>query len=58
MHQNYLSILQHPDRHPPHQLDIKVDAVCAVQKNLPVEKGLVHNAHIRITAFHPHFVEV
>ncbi|KAI6025212.1 hypothetical protein BKA83DRAFT_4258481 [Pisolithus microcarpus] len=46
---DYLAMLR-PPRIPPHQLDIKVDAVCTIQRNLSVNRGLVHNVGVRITA--------
>ncbi|KAI5986323.1 hypothetical protein EDD15DRAFT_2144522, partial [Pisolithus albus] len=54
---DYLAMLR-PSGIPPHQLDLKVDAVCSLQRNLSIEKGLVHNARVRIAAVHRHFVEV
>ncbi|KAG2737844.1 hypothetical protein P692DRAFT_20760702 [Suillus brevipes Sb2] len=43
---------------PPHRLDLKVNCICAIQRNLSVEKGLVRNARVRVTALHRRFVEV
>lgn len=43
---------------PPHRLDLKLDCICAIQRNLSMEKGLVRNARVRITALHRRFVEV
>lgn len=43
---------------PPHQLDLKVNCICAIQCNLSVKKGLVHNAQVRVTGLHHHFIEV
>lgn len=54
---DYLVILTHPHT-PPHRLDLKVNAICAVQRNMSVEKGLVRNARVWITALHTRFVEV
>lgn len=54
---DYLAMLTHPNT-PPHRLDLKVNVICAVQRNLSVEKGLVQNARVRITALHRRFVEV
>lgn len=54
---DYLAMLSHPNT-PPHRLDLKVNAICAVQRNISVEKGLVRNARVRITALHNRFVEV
>ncbi|KAN0081312.1 PIF1-like helicase domain containing protein [Tylopilus felleus] len=53
----YLAMLHHPGV-PPHQLNLKRNAICALQRNLSVEKGLVHNAWVCISAVHRHFVEV
>ncbi|KAG2743147.1 hypothetical protein P692DRAFT_20810564 [Suillus brevipes Sb2] len=50
-------MLTHPNT-PPHRLDLKVNAVCAIQRNMSVENGLVRNARVRITALHRRFVEV
>ncbi|KAI6021559.1 hypothetical protein PISMIDRAFT_97980 [Pisolithus microcarpus 441] len=50
-------MLHHPGV-PPHQLDLKVNAICALQRNLCVDVGLVHNARVRIAAVHRRFVEV
>jgi hypothetical protein len=50
---DYLTMLTHPNTSP-HRLDLKVNAICAVQRNMSVEKGL----GVRITALHSHFVEV
>lgn len=33
-----------------HRLDLKVNAICAVQRNMSVDKGLVRNARVRLTA--------
>ncbi|KAF9232085.1 hypothetical protein BU15DRAFT_55416 [Melanogaster broomeanus] len=43
---------------PPYRLDLKVHAICALQCNLSVDKGLVHNARVEITALHQRFIEV
>ncbi|KAG2745962.1 hypothetical protein P692DRAFT_20740374 [Suillus brevipes Sb2] len=43
---------------PPHQLDLKVNCICAIQQNLSVEKGLVRNVRVRVTALHRCFVKV
>lgn len=49
--------MTHPNI-PPHTLDLKVNAICAIQRNLAVEKGLVRNARVQITALHHRFVEI
>ena len=58
----YLMGLQMQPQHhpgvPPHQLDLKVNAICALQQNLCIEKGLVHNARVIIANVHHRFVEV
>lgn len=54
---DYLALLHHPGV-PPHQLDLKLNAICALQRNLCVDVGLIHNGHVRITAVHRRFVEV
>ena len=54
---NYLTILWHPGVSP-HQLNLKVNAICTLHWNLSVEKGLVHNAHIYIAAIQCHFIKV
>ncbi|KAF8549724.1 hypothetical protein OG21DRAFT_1364809, partial [Imleria badia] len=54
---DYLAMLRHPGV-PPHQLDLKVDAICTLQRNLCIQKGLVHKAHIIMTSVHRHFIEV
>ena len=43
---------------PAHRLDLKVNVICAIQRNLSVEKGLVHNARVQIVALHHRFIEV
>jgi hypothetical protein len=50
-------MLTHPNTSP-HRLDLEVNAICAVQRNMSVEKGLGRNARVRITALHSCFVEV
>jgi len=54
---DYLALPSHPNI-PPHRLDLKINAVCAIQRNLSVKKGLVRNRRVRITALHRRFVEV
>ncbi|KAG1817703.1 uncharacterized protein BJ212DRAFT_1270130, partial [Suillus subaureus] len=48
---DYLAMLTHPNT-PPHRLDLEVNATCAVQRNMSIEKGLVRNARVRIPALH------
>lgn len=43
---------------PPHALRLKVGAICTLQRNLSVEKGLVHNARVIIKAMGTHTVTV
>jgi ATP-dependent exoDNAse (exonuclease V) alpha subunit len=50
-------MLTHPNT-PPHRLDLKVGAICAIQRNMSVENGLVRNARVRINSLHRRFVEV
>jgi hypothetical protein len=54
---DYLALLTDPNT-PPHRLDLKINAVCAIQRNLSVEKGSVRNRRVRITALHHHFIKV
>ncbi|KAH6982409.1 hypothetical protein EDB80DRAFT_529380, partial [Ilyonectria destructans] len=44
---DYLSMLDEPGV-PPHELHLKEGAVCALMRNLFIDKGLVKNARIRI----------
>jgi hypothetical protein len=43
---------------PLHQLDLKINAIYAIQRNLSVEKGLARNHRVRIVALHRRFLEV
>ncbi|KAG2335347.1 hypothetical protein BDR05DRAFT_832727, partial [Suillus weaverae] len=54
---DYLAMLTHPNT-PSRRLDLKARAVCAIQRNLSVEKGLVRNARVCITSLHRRSVEV
>jgi hypothetical protein len=54
---DYLVMLTHPNRLP-HQLNLKGNAVCAIQRNMSVENGLTRNARAHITTLHHRFVEV
>jgi hypothetical protein len=54
---DYLALLTHPNALP-HRPDLKINAVCATQPNLFVEKELVRNCPMRITVLHRCFVEV
>lgn len=54
---DYLAMLHHPGV-PPHQLDLKVNAICALQRNLCVDVGLVHNARVRIAVHTSNFVQL
>jgi hypothetical protein len=54
---DYIAMLTHPNTSP-HRLDLEVSAICAMQRNMSVEKGLRRNAQVRITALHSRFVEV
>ena len=53
----YLASLSDPNT-PSHALPLKVNAICAIQRNIAVEKGLVRNARVQIIALHRRFVEV
>ena len=54
---DYLATLSHPST-PPHHLKLKVGAICAIQRNISIEKGLVRNARVQISALHRRFIEV
>ncbi|OBZ79596.1 ATP-dependent DNA helicase PIF1 [Grifola frondosa] len=54
---NYLATLEYHGV-PPHFLHLKVGAICTIQRNLSVEKGLVCNSHVVVHALHQQFVEV
>ncbi|KAG1791103.1 uncharacterized protein HD556DRAFT_1445620 [Suillus plorans] len=55
---DYLAMLTHPNT-PPHRLNLKIGAVCAIQRNLSVEKGLVvRNARVCIAGLRRQFIEV
>lgn len=43
---------------PPHALHLKVGAICALQRNMSVDKGLVKNARMFIVSLHRRFVKV
>ena len=53
----YLASLSDPNT-PSHALPLKINAICAIQRNIAVEKGLVRNARVQIIALHRRFVEV
>jgi hypothetical protein len=42
----------------PHELHLKVGAVCSVMRSLSVEKGLVKNVRVRVVEPHRHIVLV
>lgn len=50
-------MLTHPGV-PPHHIELKKGTVCALQRNLSVEKGLVKNKRVVIEALHRRFVQV
>lgn len=50
-------MLTHPGV-PPHAVDLKVGCVCAILRNMSVEKGLVKNARVTVVNVHRRFVEV
>jgi len=56
---DYLALLTHPNI-PPHRLDLKINVIFTIQRNrdLSVEKGLVRNRRVHITALHRRFIEV
>jgi hypothetical protein len=54
---NHLAMLTRPNTSL-HHLDLEVNAICAVQRDMLVEKGLGRSARVRITALHSRFVEV
>ncbi|KAG2745420.1 hypothetical protein P692DRAFT_20850134 [Suillus brevipes Sb2] len=41
-----------------HRLDLKVNCICAIQRNLSVEEGLVRTTRARITALHRRLIKV
>lgn len=53
----FLANFTHPNV-PPHTLHLKPNTICAIQHNIAVQKGLVRNARVLITALHRRFVEV
>lgn len=53
----YLTMLRHPGV-PPHQLTLKENSICAIQRNLSIKKELVHNVRVHIINIHHHFMEV
>ncbi|KAG2071988.1 hypothetical protein BDR04DRAFT_1051958, partial [Suillus decipiens] len=50
-------MLNHPGVSP-HRHNLKPNCICALQRNLSVEKGLVRNAHVQVITLHQRFVEV
>jgi len=55
--QDYLGMLFEPGI-PPHQLELKVGAICTIQRNLSTEKGLVKNARVIICQLNRHSIKV
>jgi len=53
----FLTSMTHPNV-PPHTLHLKPNAICAIQHNFAVEKGLVRNVRVQIVALHRRFMEV
>lgn len=43
---------------PPHELEIKVEAMCVLMRDLSLDNGMGKNAPLVIRAIHRHFVEV
>jgi hypothetical protein len=52
-----LSMLHEPGV-PPHQLSLKVGSIASIMRNLCIERGLVKNARVRITALLRNVVRV
>ena len=52
-----MAILYEP-RIPPHKLDLKVGAICTIQRNLSTEKGLVKNAQVIIRELNRYSIKV
>ncbi|KAG1829584.1 hypothetical protein EV424DRAFT_404914 [Suillus variegatus] len=42
---------------PPHRLDLKINCICAMKRNLSAEKELVRNSRVRIIALHRRLVD-
>jgi hypothetical protein len=57
LHGKYIVLLSEPGISP-HKLHLKVGAICSVMRNLYIEKGLVKNVRVRVTAFYRHIVRV
>ena len=55
--QDYLAMLHEPGI-PPHKLDLKVGAICTIQRNLSTEKGLVKNARVIIQELNRYSIKV
>jgi hypothetical protein len=55
--QDFLSLLTHSGV-PPHELHLKVGAICTIMRNMSIEKGLVKNSRVVIHSLHSRFVEV
>jgi len=43
---------------PPHELNLKVGAICTIQRNLSTEKGLVKNARVIIRELNRYSIKV
>ena len=43
---------------PPHKLNLKVGAICTIQRNLSMEKGLVKNARVIIRELNRYLIKV
>jgi hypothetical protein len=54
---DYLALLTHTGI-PPHELHLKVGAICTIMRNMSIEKGLVKNSRVVIRALHTRVVEV
>jgi hypothetical protein len=55
--QDYLGTLFEPGI-PPHRLQLKIGAICTIQRNLSTEKGLVKNARVIIRQLNRHSIKV
>jgi len=43
---------------PPHELHLKIGAVCSITRNLSVEKGLVKNVRVQVVELHRHIMRI
>ncbi|KAG1780843.1 hypothetical protein EV702DRAFT_1076118 [Suillus placidus] len=47
----YLAMLTAPGI-PPHRLDLKINCICTILRNLSIEKDLIRHARVQITALY------